>query len=259
MKRLLCLVLTVICFTISLSGCAKKINANDLIIKVDKNNLVEISEADILSYFEKNRESFKAISEYMLNNEKIFGTRPVLINEVNGIAQIQDDSIKKLANTLIQEKFIKGIASFNDTVKDVRFDIDSNNGVYQQGIRYVSDKKVVNEEKTEYNYVKEFKDLGNGWFYYIYYYNEIKDGDVFRKKAWDTLSEKEKKSIVYDWSKAIVQLKDVNIFDEKTGKIKKRSLVVSVTFRTNADGMLGPITIHFNPSTKEIVGCEPRL
>ena len=35
-------------------------------------------------------------------------------------------------------------------------------------------------------------------------------------------------------------------------------VVVSVRFNTEMDGLLGPITMFFDPSTKELVGSNPR-
>lgn len=260
MKRLhyAALVITciILCFIVLLTWSNRRIEASDLIIKVDKNSLVKISESDVLSYFDKNSDSFKAISEYMLKNEAVFKNRPATINKEIGIPEIQDDRIKKLADKLLQDGLINAVTCWNDNIADIQFHILTEYKVYQQGIRYVGDKNVIAEDKTEYNHIKEYKDLGDGWFYYIYYFDKIKDADVYRKKAWDSLSEVSRKSITDDWSKAIVQIKDVDI---KTEKIKGRRLVVSVTFNTDLDGLLGPIVAYFDPKTKEIIGGAPRL
>jgi len=232
---------------------------NYLIINSDINSVVKVSKLDILSYFEKNTDNFNTLSKYMLNNEIVFGTRPVILNKETGIAKIDDGSIKKIANTLLQENLIKGVESENDDEsKYVIFHIDDNYGTYDQGIIYMSDKKVIDKGKTEYNYVKYYEDLGNGWFYYLFYYDQIRDGDVFRKKAWDSLPEQERISILHDLNKALVQLKDVVIFDKKTLKANETQLVISVTFNTKQDAFIGPITIYLDPSTKEILGSQVR-
>jgi len=47
--------------------------------------------------------------------------------------------------------------SLNDEVKNVDFLIKSEYGIYEQGLRYVSNMELINKEKTKYNYVKDIK------------------------------------------------------------------------------------------------------
>lgn len=123
--------------------------------------------------------------------------------------------------------------------------------------RYVSDAQAISKDKTKYNYVKYYKDLGNGWFYYLHYYNEIKDADVFREIAWDRIGEKVRNTVIYDWHKAIVTLEDWKSVGKKMDD-NEREFVVTVCFNTDQDGLLGPIILHFDPLTKKLVGIENR-
>jgi len=82
------------------------------------------------------------------------------------------------------------------------------------------------------------------------------------------MSENEKKSVSYDWHKAIVTLEDWNSVDsylvvplnKSAGpKINKKNnsrlkFVISVCFNTDIDGLWGPIIVYFDPSTKEVLG-----
>lgn len=257
MRKSGCKLLILICIIFLFTGCSKTLSESDLIIPVDKNNIIKTSEADVAAYFKKNKDSLKAVSEYMLNNERVFGTRPVVLNNASSTSEIRDNKIKKLADTLLQEGMFSQISSLNDNVKSVNCIVRDEYGIYVQGIRYVSDNSAVESDKTAYNYVKEYKDLGDGWFYYIFYYNRIKDEEIFRKKAWDMLSERDQKSVRYEWNKAIVTLKDWESVTHKTGKTKY-PFVVSVCFNTDVDGLLGPIILHFDPSTREVIGGEKR-
>jgi len=71
--------------------------------------------------------------------------------------------------------------------------------------------------------------------------------------AWDRMSENEKKSVRYDWHKAIVALENWNLVGYKKDNTE-RKFVVSVCFNTDVDGLLGPIIVYLDPSTKEVVG-----
>jgi|GEM_PF-1633217 len=226
---------------------------NNMIIQVNENDLVKVSEDEVLEYFNEKKNDFIALADYLLANERGFGTRPVIISKDQDMEKIQDQNIKNIAELFIQQGMVKNINSLNDEINDVHFLIDNEYGVFEQGIRYVSDRKIIDEDKTKYNYVKHYEDLGNGWFYFLHHYNKIKDEESFRKNAWSKLSEQEKKSVVKESDKAIVTLEDGKNIGCKLDK-KERELVVSVQYNTNLDGLLGPIIMYFDPSTKELVG-----
>jgi hypothetical protein len=236
-----------------------QVKESDLIIEVNKDSLTENSEESVIDYYEKNRNDFVAASVYLLENENLFRTRPVILNEnmSDYIEKIEDQTIEDMVNRLLKEAMIKQIASLNDDIKNVYFFVNGEYGVYEQGIRYSSNAKTIEGDKTKYNNVRHYKDLGGGWYYYLYYYNEIKGAEDFRKLAWDMLSENDKKTVRYDWNKAIVTLVDSNTIGYKKGKTRSK-FAISVCFNTEADGIMGPIIIYFDPSTKEVVGGEMR-
>lgn len=258
MKKYIVLVSIILLFTSGIfiyNSYKAQITESDIIIEVNKDSITKTSEESVLSFYEENRDDLKKVANYLLANEKLFKTRPVIINEQNSmdIEKITDGDIKKLTSKLLKEGTIKQVSSLNDNIKNVHFLVNSEYGIYEQGIRYVSDKQIITKDKTKYNYVKYYKDLSNGWFYYLHYYNGIKDAEVFRKIAWDIMSENEKKSVINDWHKAIVMLEDWNSVGYKKDN-KERKFVVSVCFNTDVDGLLGPIIVYLDPSTKEVVG-----
>ncbi|UUZ85875.1 hypothetical protein LJK88_21890 [Paenibacillus sp. P26] len=78
-----------------------------------------------------------------------------------------------------------------------------------------------------------------------------------RTIAWDQVSEEEKKTITGDWKKA--EVKEVNWKDVpmKTTTVEPER-VFKVTFKTKNDGMVGPIGIYIDFTTKKIVGYDAR-
>lgn len=188
-------------------GKSSSIESN-MIIEVNEKDLIKVPEDQVLEYFNQKKNDFITLANYLLENESEFGTRPVIISKNQEIENIKDQRIKEIIELFIQQDMVKNITSLNDEIKDVYFLIDNEYGVFEQGIRYVSDRKIVDEDITKYNYVKRYEDLGNGWFYYLHHYNKIKDEDSFRKNAWNILSEEEKESVVNESNKAIVTLED---------------------------------------------------
>lgn len=268
MKKIERIFLPIIFIVLIISGCNSSENKdtvssgsfkeNSMIIEVDEKDLVKVSEEQVLEYFNQNKSGFIALANYTLENESEFESRPVIINVNYNLDNIQDQRIKKITQSFFQQGIIKNISSLNDEIKNVNFSIDREYGVFEQGIRYVSDRKIIDEDKTKYNYVKRYEDLGDGWFYYIYHFNKIKDEESFREIAWSKLSEEEKRTIVTESDKAIVLLEDGENIGYKLDK-KKRKVVVSVTYNTELDGLLGPITMYFDPSTKELIGYNLRF
>jgi len=236
-----------------------QINPNDFIIKVDTKTFIKTSEDKVLNFYEKNKEDLKALATYLLANEKVLGAWPFILDkESNRLTEkITDESIKKMVNSLLEEGTIKQISSLHDDFKDANFTVGSEFGVYEQGIRYVSDPQVIDKDKTNYNYVKEYKELDNGWYYYLFFYNQIKDADVYKKIAWDnTVTESERKFLKEDWHKAIVTLEDWDLVFYKMDH-KEREFVISVYYDT--DDFLGPCIVYLDPVTKKIVGSVLRM
>ena len=257
MKKYIVLVSMILLFILGIviykSYHPAQIKESDLIIKVNKDNITNASEESVLDFYEENKDDLTKVGNYLLENEMLFRTRPVIINKQSSIYidKITDETIKRLTYKLLNEGTIKQVSSLNDNIKTVDFLLNSEYGIYEQGIKYVSDTQVITSDISKYNYVKYYKDLSNGWFYYLYYYNEIKDADIYRKIAWDIVSEK--KSVINDWRRAIVTLEDWNSVGYKKDK-KERKFVVSVCFATEVDGLLGPIIVYLDPLTKEVIG-----
>ena len=236
-----------------------QIKPNDIIIKVDTKTFIKTSEEKALSFYEKNKKDLKAIADYILANEKMLGARPVVLNKesIKFTGKIADESIKKMVYGLFEEGTIKQIYSLHDEFEDANFTVGSEYGVYDQGLRYVSDPQVIEKDKTRYNYVKEYKEMGNGWYYYLFYYNQIKDADVYKKIVWDNrVTESERKFLKDDWYEAIVTLEDWDSVFYKMDH-KEREFVVSVYY--NTDDFLGPRIVYLDPLTKKIVGSVLRM
>jgi hypothetical protein len=234
------------------------ITPNDLIIEVNKDALSPNSQTELIAYYEKNKNDMKAIADYLLANEKLFGTRPVILNNSSReyIDKIADPKIKNAVDRLLKEGTVKEIHSLNDNIKNVYFQVGFEYGSYTQGIRYVSDEGTVSPKKVKYYYVEEAKSLGSGWFYYFNHHYEIKNADTYRKIVWDKMNDIDKKTVI-DCEKAEVTLADWKTVSYKLDH-KDREFVVAVTFKTNIDGLLGPITVYVDPVTKEIVGSQIR-
>lgn len=236
------------------------VEVSDFIVEVEKSQFIETPEEDILDFYEENKDRLEIVSEYLLEHESLFGTRPVILNQYNlsETEKITDKAVQKIIDTMLEEEIIKQISSLNDNVRSTIFLINSKSGIYEQSIRYVSDARVILEDKTKYNHVKEYTDLGGGWFYCLSYYNEINDADKFRKIVWDALDEKLKQTVVHDWHEAIVSIEDWENVAYKIDE-KKREFVISVKFNTDVDGLLGPIIAYLDVETKEIVGGALRF
>ena len=233
----------------------------DVIIERNKDDFLKMSEEKVLSYFEKNRNDFTALTTYFEKNDTSPGNIAVFLSDENVVPfeKITDGSVKKIASRIMEEGTIRQVYSLCEAYEDMSFKVNREYGLYEQGIRYVSDTQVIENDKarSKYNYVKEYKDLGNGWFYYLYYYNEIKDADIYKKFLWSMMSENEKKLVNNDWRNAIVTLVDWDSVGFKNDNVK-RSFVVSVYYNTNT-GVLRPLSVYFDPSTKKVVGGEPTL
>lgn len=206
MSKLKRLILPIIFIILLISGCNGSENTdtasrgsskeNSMIFEINEKDLVKVSDEQALEYFNENKSDFIAVANYLLENESEFGTRPIYLYEDRNIEKIQDQRIKEKAELIFQNGIIKSIYSLDDEIKNVYFSIDKEYQVFEQGIRYVSDREVIDRDKTQYNYVKRYEDLGDGWFYYLHHYNRVKDEDVFREIAWSKLTEEDKKTIL---------------------------------------------------------------
>ncbi|MFQ6113310.1 MAG: hypothetical protein ACE5NG_04370 [bacterium] len=72
----------------------------------------------------------------------------------------------------------------------------------------------------------------------------------YREIPWNDLTAEERATVIADWRKAKIQ--------EESVQFQGRD-VVSATFRTTMDALLGPIVIFIDKQTKEVVGRAPRF
>lgn len=239
------------------SGSTDQFKTSDLIIPVNINEVLKHSEAEILEYFHENRQDFETLGSYMLENERIFQTRPVILQD-GTVDKIQHPTIQLFAERLFKEGMVKVISSLNDSPsKQIDIVIESQYGLYQQGITYYSLPELLKNDPAIFSYIKEYKDLGGGWYYYVYHYDKIKEEDQYRELAWGQLSEQSKGTLSTPKEKAIVTLEAGDNVGHWIDN-REAEIVVSVKFNTKVDGLVGPIVMFFDPLTKELVGYALR-
>lgn len=246
----------------------RTISADELIIKKDLGSVVALPEDEVIRFFEANRPDFKAIAGYMLANEMLFNTRPFGIGKgrVDQIAMLQDTTMQAIAIRLLDEGILQGIWSLNDDpVQNVHFIVGSESGGYEQGIRYVSDPQIIEQDQAgmPVSYICINRSLGEGWYYYVSYYADIKDADGYRKAAWDRMGESGQAFVTQDWTDALVTLYKWSAVSGRTARLdgtqdKPCDFVVAVTFRTMDDGILGPMVSFYNPDIKAWIGVRSR-
>lgn len=252
-----------ICVAFAASGCGdlgrtKQVKMSDLIVPITITEVLKHPEAEVLDYFQMSRADFEKLGGYMLEHERLFQTRPVILHQTHGIDQIQDPDLQLFAQRLFKEGTVKVVTSLNDNPsKQIDFIIDSDPGLYKQGIAYFSLPKLLEDDPSILSYVRNYKDLGGGWYYYVYHYQKIKEEDQYRELAWGHLSDEERSSLSTPKEKAIVTLEAGTNVAHWNGS-RKPDMVVSVQFNTEVDGLLGPIKMFFDPVTKELVGSNLR-
>src|SRR5690606_24141144 len=74
------------------------------------------------------------------------------------------------------------------------FEFEDN--LYQQGITYLSLEKMAKGDPSKFSYVKQYKSLGGGWYYYVFHFDKVKDEEDFRNLAWSKLSEEEQSTVI---------------------------------------------------------------
>jgi hypothetical protein len=257
--------LILVCTALMTSGCAglsngnKQVNMSDLIIPLNMSEVLKRPETEVIAYFQDRRDNFESLGNYMLENERLFQARPVILHPDSAIAIIQDPAIREFVQQVFQEGVVMMISSLNDDPnKRVDIWIDSQRGLFRQGVTYVSRPEMNHGYSSILNYVENYKDLGDGWYYYVYHYDSIHEEELYRELAWNKLSDKERSTLTFPKEEAIVALETgatVGIWIDD----RRLDVVVSVEFRTESDGILGPIKAFFDPLTKELVGGNPRL
>ena len=263
-------VLLALCLCMAiLSGCSAPVTSiDDLVMEKDPRQLVSMPEQDVVGFFESHQSMMESLSTYMLANEKLFGTRPFSIGKGHPeqVKKLQDADMESTAAILVEQGIFAGVWSLNDDpAKSVHFIVDSESGSFEQGIRYVSDPGMLDQDRAyaPYNQVRYVKDLGSGWYYYLNYFNDIKNSEEYRKAAWEDLGEKGRQGILHDWSKAHLEIRAWDkavsgIFRKDEGNGKPCDYVVAVIFRTDQDSLLGPVVVYMNPYTKDVIGYALR-
>ncbi|MEK5034310.1 hypothetical protein MKY96_22880 [Paenibacillus sp. FSL R7-0302] len=255
-----------ICFALTVCGCAglkskgtEHVTASDFIIPLNVSEMLKRPETGVIKYFQNRREDFEILGSYLLENEKVFQTRPVILQQNYSIENIQDPEIQEIAQTLFQEGIVKRISSLNDAPsKSIDFLFDAEDNLYQQGITYLSLPEMAKGDPSKFSYVNDYKNLGGGWYYYVFHYDKLKNEDEFRNLAWAQISEKERSTLTTQKEKAIVILesgKNVGYWIDD----RKSEVVVSVQLDTEMNGPLGPITMFFDPMTKDLIGGNLRF
>lgn len=244
-----------ICLALTVCGCAglkskgtEHVTASDFIISLNVSEVLKRPETGVIKYFQNRREDFDILGRYLLENEKVFQTRPVILQQDYSIENIQDPEIQQIAQTLFREGIVKRISSLND----------AEDNLYQQGITYLSLPEMAKGDPSKFSYVNDYKNLGGGWYYYVFHYDKLKNEDEFRNLAWAQISEKERSTLTTPKEKAIVILesgKNVGYWMDD----RKLDVVVSVQFDTEMNGQLGPITMFFDPMTKDLIGGNLRF
>ncbi|WP_342477055.1 hypothetical protein NYE24_26460 [Paenibacillus sp. FSL H7-0350] len=254
------------CFALTVCGCAgmkskgtEHVTASDFIIPLNVSEVLKRPETGVIEYFQNRREDFDILGGYLLENEKVFQTRPVILQQDYSIENIQDPEIQQIAQTLFQEGVVKRISSLNDDPsKSIDFLCNAEDNLYQQGITYISLPEMAKGDPSKFSYVNDYKNLGGGWYYYVFHYDKLKNEDEFRNLAWAQISEKERSTLTTPKEKAKVILesgKNVGYWMDD----RKLDVVVSVQFDTEMNGLLGPITMFFDPMTKDLIGGNPRF
>jgi hypothetical protein len=89
----------------------------------------------------------------------------------------------------------------------------------------------------------------------------INENAHFRTIAWTAVEEPQRTHVVGNWQDAVVSkiiYKDQWLISEKDLKKFKNQELVTVSFSTDQDGLLGPIVVVINPINNEVVGFYPR-
>lgn len=252
------------------TGCASgpgQLKPADLILPLDHEDKIQAVDKQIKAYFQENQAQFEKLATYLTTVETKFGTRPVPLSltTTQYIDKISDDSIRQLVTAMLDEAEVQMIIAGLDGDADIRFVFaaDDAAGDYQQSLNYVGPLSTGTfdantADQSEYNLIRRYEKLQDNWFICLFDLAEIKNAQDYRQAAWDYLGEAGQKEITSDWRQARVTLADWDQVGQKIDD-SSRDFVVRVQFRTDQDGLLGPITLYLDPVTRKIVGNELRF
>ena len=145
-------------------------------------------------------------------------------------------------------------------IKDGKYDQKSNllqllfnfrdiAGSDRGGIIYSQDREYFERKKSEdksLNYVMYSKHLGDNWYYYYEYYDDIKNSDKYRTMAWGSMGYGAKDNDNWDIGNVTLEYKN-NINYAKWLKEPGSDMIISVSF----DGVN---KTFIDPLTDEIIG-----
>lgn len=248
------------------SGSSQLMKPADLILPLDHEDKIQAVDQQIKKYFLENQTQFEKLATYLTTVETKFGTRPVPLSltTTQYIERIGDDSVRQLVTAMLDEAEVQVIIAGLDGNADICFVFAADDdGDYQQGLNYVGPLSsgsfdANTADQSEYNQIRRYEKLQDTWFICLYDLAEIKNAQDYRQAAWDYLGEAGQKEVVSDWRQARVTLADWDQVGRKTDD-SSRDFVVRVQFRTDQDGLLGPITLYLDPVTRNIVGNELRF
>lgn len=83
-----------------------------------------------------------------------------------------------------------------------------------------------------------------------------------REIAWNSITEKSRKTVIHPMEQAAVELfgieDDTNYYWAKSFSNTDANKFVAVTFKTDIDGRVGPIVVYIDPINNKIIGHRPR-
>lgn len=237
----------------------------DLILPLENEEAIEQASLAHLAYLVANQEQLERVALYLEHTQDQFGTRPVLFGftTMDAVNQVSDQAIRQDITDLLRQGSVKAIVSGLDGAARIQFILASGDHEYVQGFYHVQTDSpdFFTEEMTnqvELNQILRYEKIMENWYACVSALAEIKDADQFRLAAWDHLGPDGEKIITTDWSQARVSLMDSRYAGQMIDN-KERAFVVCVQFHHINEGMLGPITLYFDPATKQYIGSAKLL
>ena len=235
----------------------------DLILRLKNEEEIKQFSQENKAFFIANQERLERIALYLENTQDKFETRPVTLHlsTMDLISKVSDLSIRQEIMDLLQQGEVKFIVSGLDDAR-VQFVLEEDyaENEYSQGFYHVAEDTpdVFDDGENNwdvYNQIHRYEKLTENWYEFIYALAEIKDADKYRLAAWNHLGTDGQKIITTEWSQARVTLVDWEDVGHKEDKTD-REFVVCVQFMHKHIGVLGMITLYFDPVTLKYVGTE---
>ena len=237
----------------------------DLILPLENEAAIRQASLAHMTYLTANQEQLARVALYLENTQDQFGTRPVLfgLTAMDAVNQVSDQAIRQDIIDLLRQGSVKAILCGLDGAARVQFVLASGDHEYVQGFYHVQtgSPDFFADEMTnqvELNQIRRYDKITENWYAYVSALADIKDADQYRLAAWDHLGPDGQKIITTDWSQARVSLIDARAAGQMIDD-KVRAFVVCVQFHHINEGMLGPITLYFDPVTGQFIGSAMLL